>query len=449
MFSNEMSPSWVSRFQGNFGSYLHDLGSSESGTMYKTSKRLAIKKYLNTDGQISRKALNNTICLKYLRNSSLIVSILGFQYNSDESILAMDLGCGNLNDLLDTQRYSVKHLSLQIVLAIEACHRHQIVHRDLRPENIIWFPGNNLKLTNFGSADVSGGEMRDFNTYHPAYRAPEVFLKMKYTMKADIWAVGCVLGEIIIKSQLFELGDLKGIFEKLGTPQKNSKDERLVWPEAFGSKLWSPKFEGFRLNDFFVQFQEIEDLLRQMFTYDPNKRPDVFAVLEHPYFNEKVQRSSNTEVRKPKKIFRNFLGINTEQIFHLTTMYKIPLKVAYDTIHLFDDWYNRQIFTINFGKYLLACFRLMLKFHGYMDSELFELTNLVHPKLNWGKLEKKILENVKYQLIITTAYDVLVSQLNLSKSELDRELLNLRSAYCKKFTQSGSNSSLFFLSLRV
>lgn len=113
-------------------------------------------------------------------------------------------------------------------------HELRIVHRDLKPENIL-IRNNIVKICDFGSSkfiDESPGSYK--NTPYVVsryYRAPElIFASNKYNEAIDIWAVGCILFELITRTPLFP-GDTEGlqILEQccvLGTP-KSEEIEKL------------------------------------------------------------------------------------------------------------------------------------------------------------------------------------------------------------------------------
>jgi len=120
------------------------------------------------------------------------------------------------------------------------------------------------------------------------YRAPEVILSWKkYTAAIDVWSVGCILAELIIRKPLLpaasEEEQLNMITKLLGNPSaklvnqiENEKNKEFV--------LQLPKREGKNFNELFkgANAQAI-DLLKKMLTYDPEDRLTVADALAHPY----------------------------------------------------------------------------------------------------------------------------------------------------------------------
>lgn len=95
----------------------------------------------------------------------------------------------------------------QLVLAIEFCHRNGVIHRDIKPENLLVNPDHTLKLCDFGFArTVSSDDMGNLTDYVATrwYRAPELLLgSSTYDFQVDVWAIGCIMGELIDGQPLF------------------------------------------------------------------------------------------------------------------------------------------------------------------------------------------------------------------------------------------------------
>jgi len=102
----------------------------------------------------------------------------------------------------------VKYLLQQFLNGIAYCHAHGIIHRDLKPQNFLMDHNNNLKISDFGTAcnfnetRCSGSDLIQYGTIW--YRAPEILLGSKeYTTAFDMWAIGCIFGELVAKQPLF------------------------------------------------------------------------------------------------------------------------------------------------------------------------------------------------------------------------------------------------------
>lgn len=103
---------------------------------------------------------------------------------------------------------SVRKYIFQLLLAIEYCHRNNVIHRDIKPENLLINPKNmDLRLCDFGFArslnsKTQGAGLTDYVATR-WYRAPELLLSNVYGKEVDIWAIGCIMGEITDGDPLF------------------------------------------------------------------------------------------------------------------------------------------------------------------------------------------------------------------------------------------------------
>ncbi|XP_026092335.1 hormonally up-regulated neu tumor-associated kinase homolog A-like [Carassius auratus] len=114
--------------------------------------------------------------------------------------MAMELCRGG--DLMDRicerkrlEEREVRRYTRQILSAVEHLHRHGIVHRDLKIENLLLDELNNIKIVDFGlsntlKADCLSLELLNTQCGSPAYAAPELLAHKKYGSKVDVWSVG-------------------------------------------------------------------------------------------------------------------------------------------------------------------------------------------------------------------------------------------------------------------
>ena len=94
----------------------------------------------------------------------------------------------------------------QLLNGTEKCHKHKVLHRDLKPQNLLINREGLLKLADFGLARAFGIPVKNF-THEVVtlwYRAPDILLGSKnYTTSVDIWSVGCIFAEMVNRKPLF------------------------------------------------------------------------------------------------------------------------------------------------------------------------------------------------------------------------------------------------------
>ncbi|KAE9610678.1 putative cyclin-dependent kinase CMGC-CDK-Pl family [Lupinus albus] len=186
----------------------------------------------------------------------------------------------------------VKMFLYQILCGIAYCHSHRVLHRDLKPQNLLIDRSNNaLKLADFGLARAFGIPVKTF-THEVVtlwYRAPEILLGSRhYSTPVDVWSVGCIFAEMINQRPLFpgdsEIDELFKIFRIMGTPNEET------WPGVTSLPDFKSAFPKWSAKDLATLVPNLEpaglDLLKSMLCLDPSKRITARSALEHGYFND-------------------------------------------------------------------------------------------------------------------------------------------------------------------
>ena len=114
----------------------------------------------------------------------------------------------------------VKRLMRQLCEGLRYCHSRRILHRDLKPQNLLVDREGNLKLADFGLARAFGVPLRTY-THEVVtlwYRAPEILLGgRQYSTGVDMWSVGCIFAEMCTRRPLFpgdsEIDEIFKIFK--------------------------------------------------------------------------------------------------------------------------------------------------------------------------------------------------------------------------------------------
>merc|ERR1719384_2465298 len=187
---------------------------------------------------------------------------------------------------------SIKHLAFQLCRGVEFCHSNRVLHRDLKPQNLLIDQRLRLKIADFGLARAYSVPVPKY-THEVVtvwYRAPEILLGSSlYSVPVDMWSVGCILGEMATGQPLFsgdsEIHTIFKIFQKLGTPTTEEWPGVNDLPEFKPTfPKWRPKgWENIRNMKEQLGADGVELIAKLMF-YDPRRRVSARAALQHQYF---------------------------------------------------------------------------------------------------------------------------------------------------------------------
>ncbi|KAH7692433.1 [RNA-polymerase]-subunit kinase protein [Dioscorea alata] len=180
----------------------------------------------------------------------------------------------------------------QILDALSYCHSHRVLHRDLKPQNLLIDKrSKSVKLADFGLARGFGLPVRTFT--HEVitlwYRAPEILLGSRhYSTPADVWSVGCIFAEMVNMRPLFpgdsEIDELFKIFSVLGTPDEES------WPGVTSLPDFKAAFPKWSPKNLATVVPKLDaagiDLLSKMLLISPIKRITAREALQHEYFKD-------------------------------------------------------------------------------------------------------------------------------------------------------------------
>ncbi|QNP95748.1 kinase-like domain-containing protein [Yarrowia lipolytica] len=182
----------------------------------------------------------------------------------------------------------------QILAGVKYIHSADVLHRDLKPGNLLVNADCELKICDFGLArGFSSDDEKNagFLTEYVAtrwYRAPEIMLSFQsYTKAIDIWSVGCILAELLGGKPLFKgknyVDQLNQILHYLGTPSEETL-KRIGSPRAQEYVRGLPFMPKIPFSTLFPTANpEALDLLEKMLAFDPAERVTVEEALEHPY----------------------------------------------------------------------------------------------------------------------------------------------------------------------
>jgi len=224
----------------------------------------------------------------------------------------------------------VRQMSDQLCYAVNFLHKNRITHTDLKPENILFLNSAfdekdgvkivrnaEIRLIDFGSATFNH-EHHSLIVSTRHYRAPEVILELGWAQPCDVWSIGCIVFEMALGSTVFQthedkehLAMMERVLGRLPTRMVNrSRVKYFNW----GVLDWDPGTS----NGQFVKknckslldnipedkvgnekedWEDMFNLIRKMFIYEPSRRLTLPEAIRHPYFDKLRYRGKSSSYR--------------------------------------------------------------------------------------------------------------------------------------------------------
>ncbi|XP_070360439.1 cyclin-dependent kinase-like 1 isoform X1 [Equus asinus] len=187
------------------------IGEGSYGVVFKCRNRdtgqiVAIKRFLESedDPVIKKIALREIRMLKQLKHPNLVNLIEVFRRKRKLHLVFEYCDRTVLHELDRYQRgvpeHLVKSITWQTLQAVNFCHKHNCIHRDVKPENILITKQSVIKLCDFGFARLLTGPSDYYTDYVATrwYRSPELLVgDTQYGPPVDVWAIGCVFAELL------------------------------------------------------------------------------------------------------------------------------------------------------------------------------------------------------------------------------------------------------------
>ncbi|CAH2093191.1 unnamed protein product [Euphydryas editha] len=287
------------------------VGEGSYGVVLKCRRRdtgqlVAIKKFLETEDDVvvRKMALREIRMLKKLRHDHLVNMIevfrrkrrfyLVFEYLDHTLLDELEASPGGLGE--DTAK---KHL-YQLLKGIDYCHQNSIIHRDVKPENVLVSNNGIVKLCDLGFARALAAPGEPYTEYVATrwYRAPELLVaEHRYGPEVDIWAIGCLFAEMLTGDPLFpgdsDIDQLALIIKTVGklAPRHQQVVSRLSGGAALAAA------GGARGS--LPGIAHAKELLAACLRTEPRARPSASALLRHKYFIvDGFADSFNAELKK-------------------------------------------------------------------------------------------------------------------------------------------------------
>lgn len=261
---------------------LHPIGEGSFGKVYKGRRKgsgqVVALKFITKRGK-TEKELNNLRqeidILKGLYHENIILLLDSFE-TSHEFCMITEFAQGELFEILEDDRNlpenEVRKIAQQLVHALYYLHSHRIIHRDMKPQNILISANGIVKLCDFGFARSMSTNTIVLTSIKgtPLYMAPELVQELPYNHTVDLWSLGVIIYELFVGTPPFYTNSIYTLIHLI------VKD-----PVKFPDNM-SPEFKSF-----------LQGLLNKA----PNERLTWPELLQHPFVLETDIEKRDRKVR--------------------------------------------------------------------------------------------------------------------------------------------------------
>ncbi|MCJ1486293.1 negative regulator of the PHO system [Schaereria dolodes] len=282
---------------------LEKLGEGTYATVFKgrnrqTGELVALKEiHLDSEEGTPSTAIREISLMKELKHEN-IVSLHDVIHTENKLMLVFEFMDRDLKKYMDSRGdrgqldyITIKSFMYQLLQGIAFCHENRVLHRDLKPQNLLINNKGQLKLGDFGLARAYGIPVNTFSNEVVTlwYRAPDVLLGSRtYNTSIDIWSAGCIMAEMYTGRPLFpgttNEDELQKIFRLMGTPSERS------WPGISQFPEYKPNFHIYATQDLRMILPQIDqlglDLLGRMLQLRPEMRISAKEALAHQWFKD-------------------------------------------------------------------------------------------------------------------------------------------------------------------
>lgn len=257
------------------------VGRGAFGTVYLckrlTDGKAVIIKEIPVEGMTKNDRLatmNEVRILALLDHPNIIEYYENFIQDQAMMIVMEFAAGGTLHDLIEKQanvetymaEADIAHLFAQIILPMKMVHNRQILHRDLKTQNIFLTKTmDHVKIGDFGISKILTSKSKAFTVVGtPCYISPELCEGKAYNQKSDVWALGCILYEMCSLKRAFEAPTLPALVLKIMRGKFNPI------PSHYSASL--------------------RDFLGSLLAVDPIQRPTISMLMAHPWLAPPLYR---------------------------------------------------------------------------------------------------------------------------------------------------------------
>ncbi|XP_050452311.1 serine/threonine-protein kinase fused isoform X2 [Cataglyphis hispanica] len=258
---------------------LKHIGEGSFGQVYKAKKRsdgeIVAFKMIRKCGRSFKelKSLRQECEIqRHLHHPNIVQMIDSFE-TENEIVVVTEYADKELYDILDKEgRLSEERtqvIACDLVSALYYLHSNRVMHRDLKPQNVLLEANGVAKLCDFGFARSmsTGTHVLTSIKGTPLYMAPELIEECPYDHNADLWSLGCIVYELVVGSPPFQTNSILHLVKLI-------RFEAIKWPDFISLNCKS--------------------FLQGLLQKDPSQRLTWPALLEHPFVKDRIIIVSGT-----------------------------------------------------------------------------------------------------------------------------------------------------------
>lgn len=279
------------------------VGEGAYGIVYKcknkeTKEYVAIKKFKETEDDIVKKTMKRELKVLQIMKHENIVEFKEAFKRKNNLFLVFEYVERNLLELLQEKPTGldptlIRSIIYQLCKSVHYLHSQNIIHRDVKPENLLIDNNMKLKLCDFGFARKVMNNKKETLTDYVAtrwYRSPELLITNGiYGIEVDYWAIGCIMGELTDGNPLFpgenESDQLHCIQKVLGNLPEDQKETYYKNPLFDGKSLLDVQKPETLRRRYMGKLPKVAiDFMKGLLELDPSKRL-CSGCFNHPYFS--------------------------------------------------------------------------------------------------------------------------------------------------------------------
>ena len=292
------------------------VGEGAYGIVYKclnkeTNKYVAVKKFKETQDKLVQKTMKRELAMLQMLHHENVVEFQESFVSKGNFFLVFEYVEKNLLEVLEESPRGlspklIRSLVFQMCKAVDYLHKNNMIHRDVKPENLLIDENLNLKLCDFGFArkvklNKNNNNIDTMTDYVATrwYRSPELLLSGGiYGPEVDYWAIGCIMGELADGNPMFpgedEVDQLDCIIKILGNLPESLVNMYYENPIYNGKELLKiKKPETLEKRYLGILSPTAIDFMKGLLELDPNKRLNGENVFKHKYFSIFMKNNNN------------------------------------------------------------------------------------------------------------------------------------------------------------